>query len=113
MYVLVPPRFETIPRDTAAMANTDVELKCTSSGIPTPAVTWFKNGDAVIPTDYFQVTEAGSLRILGLMAFDAGMYQCVATNAIGSAQTSVQLLVLTNGECRFKFVNRFGKFNVL
>jgi Immunoglobulin I-set domain len=75
-----------------------VELSCSASGVPAPTISWSKNGDAVIPSDYFQLVDGGNLRILGVMPSDAGMYQCIATNSIGSVLATVQLIVLSNGK---------------
>ena len=91
------PKIVAVPRDTAALVNSDVRLSCAAVGDPAPVVSWLKDGDAVIPSDYFQLVDGGSLRILGLVASDAGMYQCVAANAAGSVQATAQLVVLMNG----------------
>lgn len=93
------------PRDTAALINSDVRLTCAAVGDPSPVVSWLKDGDPVIPSDYFQLVDGGSLRILGVIASDAGMYQCMAGNTAGSTQATAQLVVLANGmhphDCNF------------
>ena len=38
-----------------------------------------------------------SLKILGLVSSDAGIYQCIATNTAGSVQAAAQLQVRTKG----------------
>jgi len=96
--LVVVPRIRIAPRDTAAPVNTDVELPCSASGVPAPSVTWVKGGDTVIPSDYFQLIDGGNLRILGVLATDAGMYQCIANNAVGNVQATAQLIVSSNGE---------------
>lgn len=68
------------------------------SGVPAPTVAWIKNGDAVIPSAYFQLVDGGSLRILGVLASDAGMYQCVATSTVGNVQATAQLVVTMSGQ---------------
>lgn len=95
---IVVPRIWTPPKDSAVPVNTDVELQCSASGVPAPSVTWVKNRDTVIPSDYFQLIDGGNLRILGVLASDAGMYQCIASNVVGNVQATAQLVVSSNGE---------------
>ncbi|XP_014877778.1 netrin receptor DCC-like isoform X1 [Poecilia latipinna] len=52
-----------------------------------------KNGEEVIPSDYFQIVDGTNLQILGLVKSDEGFYQCVAENSAGSAQAMAQLLL--------------------
>jgi len=52
----------------------------------------------VIPSDYFQIIDGKNLRILGLVASDEGMYQCMASNSVGTAQASAQLLIKQKGK---------------
>uniref|UniRef100_A0A8C0GNT6 DCC netrin 1 receptor n=1 Tax=Chelonoidis abingdonii TaxID=106734 RepID=A0A8C0GNT6_CHEAB len=71
----------------------DIEFECAVSGKPVPTVDWIKNGEVVIPSDYFQIVGGSNLRILGLVKSDEGFYQCVAENDAGNAQTSAQLII--------------------
>uniref|UniRef100_A0A670IWD5 DCC netrin 1 receptor n=1 Tax=Podarcis muralis TaxID=64176 RepID=A0A670IWD5_PODMU len=71
----------------------DIEFECSVSGKPIPTVQWIKNGEVVIPSDYFQIVGGSNLRILGLVKSDEGFYQCVAENDAGNAQTSAQLII--------------------
>jgi hypothetical protein len=82
----------------------DAELECDVAGSPKPIVTWFKNGDMVINSDYFQIIEGRNLRILGVVSTDAGMYQCFAENIVGSVQASARLIVTQPGMCNSNFL---------
>uniref|UniRef100_A0A7N6BTD5 DCC netrin 1 receptor n=1 Tax=Anabas testudineus TaxID=64144 RepID=A0A7N6BTD5_ANATE len=90
--VLVPPQFLNYPTNTYAYESTDIELECAVTGNPPPTVRWMKNGEEVIPSDYFQIVDGSNLQILGLVKSDEGFYQCVAENSAGSSQAMAQLL---------------------
>ncbi|XP_053264790.1 netrin receptor DCC isoform X4 [Podarcis raffonei] len=91
--VLVPPWFINHPSNLYAYESMDIEFECSVSGKPIPTVQWIKNGEVVIPSDYFQIVGGSNLRILGLVKSDEGFYQCVAENDAGNAQTSAQLII--------------------
>ncbi|XP_041356167.1 neogenin-like isoform X3 [Gigantopelta aegis] len=92
--VLVPPKFEKRPANVFAHTNSDVMFECDVSGHPPPIISWFKNGDVVIPSDYFQITDGKNLKILGLVNSDEGIYQCFGSNELGNVQASAQLVIL-------------------
>ncbi|XP_067557562.1 netrin receptor DCC-like [Pseudorca crassidens] len=89
----IPPWFLNHPSNLYAYESMDIEFECTVSGKPVPTVNWMKNGDVVIPSDYFQIVGGSNLRILGVVKSDEGFYQCVGENEAGNAQTSAQLIV--------------------
>uniref|UniRef100_A0A3P9LN78 DCC netrin 1 receptor n=1 Tax=Oryzias latipes TaxID=8090 RepID=A0A3P9LN78_ORYLA len=91
--VLVPPQFLNYPTNTYAYESTDIELECAVTGNPLPTIRWMKNGEEVIPSDYFQIVDGSNLQILGLVKSDEGFYQCVAENSAGSSQAMAQLLL--------------------
>ncbi|WKX89973.1 hypothetical protein Q1695_009091 [Nippostrongylus brasiliensis] len=92
VHIASEPRITRRPQNKVALETADVEFECASSGNPRPTVSWFKNGEAIIASDYF-VIEPARLRILGLVKADQGVYQCMADNEAGSDQASAQLLV--------------------
>lgn len=51
----VPPQFLNYPTNTYAYESTDIELECAVTGNPPPTIRWMKNGEEVIPSDYFQI----------------------------------------------------------
>lgn len=56
----VPPQFLNYPTNTYAYESTDIELECAVTGNPPPTVRWMKNGEKVIPSDYFQIVVSHS-----------------------------------------------------
>ncbi|XGW22586.1 hypothetical protein V3C99_005086 [Haemonchus contortus] len=90
--IVAVPRLTVRPQSKVGIETTDIEMECSSSGSPSPTISWFKNGEAIITSDYF-VIEPTRLRILGLVKADQGVYQCVAENEAGSDQAVAQLLV--------------------
>ncbi|XP_064163524.1 netrin receptor DCC isoform X1 [Anguilla rostrata] len=91
--VLVPPQFLNYPSNLYAYETTDIEMECEVTGKPSPTVRWVKNGEVVIPSDYFQILGGSNLQILGLVKSDEGFYQCVAENDAGNAQAMAQLIL--------------------
>jgi len=78
--------------------NSDHEFVCDVYARPLPTIYWLKNGVNVTVTDYVQVVNSRTLRILGLLPSDAGMYQCMAVaGEIGSLQAAAQLVIETSG----------------
>lgn len=79
----------------------DLELGCQVYGKPEPKIQWLKNGELITVNDYLQFTNGYNLKILGLMEMDAGIFQCVASNAAGNIQTAARLTVLRAGNIQY------------
>uniref|UniRef100_M4A7E8 Neogenin 1b n=1 Tax=Xiphophorus maculatus TaxID=8083 RepID=M4A7E8_XIPMA len=95
--VQVPPQFVKRPTNIYAHESMDIVFECEVSGSPAPTVKWVKNGDAVIPSDYFKIIKEHNLQVLGLVKSDEGFYQCLAENDAGNIQSSAQLIILDHG----------------
>ncbi|XP_040320111.1 basement membrane-specific heparan sulfate proteoglycan core protein isoform X10 [Herpailurus yagouaroundi] len=67
-----------------------VEFECLALGDPKPQVTWSKVGGRLRPGI---VQSGGIVRIAHVELADAGQYRCTATNAAGTTQSHVLLLV--------------------
>jgi hypothetical protein len=59
LQVLVPPAFTRRPTHYEAAEKEDILLECEATGVPAPEVTWYKNGDLIIQSEYFQVEKTG------------------------------------------------------
>ncbi|XP_067312783.1 neogenin 1a [Pseudorasbora parva] len=88
------PQFLKKPSHMYAHEATDVIFECEVTGSPAPTIKWVKNGDAVIPSDYFKIIKEHNLQVLGLVKSDEGFYQCLAENDVGNVQSSAQLIIL-------------------
>lgn len=71
-----------------------VEFECLALGDPKPQVTWSKVGGRMRPG---AVQNGGIVRIAHVEMADAGQYRCTATNAAGTTQSHVLLLVQGEG----------------
>ncbi|XP_076781637.1 neogenin isoform X11 [Arvicanthis niloticus] len=92
--VQVPPEFLKQPANIYAHESMDIVFECEVTGKPTPTVKWVKNGDVVIPSDYFKIVKEHNLQVLGLVKSDEGFYQCIAENDAGDTQAGAQLIIL-------------------
>ena len=72
-----------------------VEFECLALGDPKPQVTWSKVGGRLRPGI---VQSGGIVRIARVELADAGQYRCTATNAAGTTQSHVLLLVQGEGQ---------------
>ncbi|XP_030881744.1 neogenin [Leptonychotes weddellii] len=92
--VQAQPEFLKQPTNIYAHESMDIAFECEVTGKPTPTVKWVKNGDMVIPSDYFKIVKEHNLQVLGLVKSDEGFYQCIAENDVGNAQAGAQLIIL-------------------
>lgn len=77
------------PVNTVHFAGGNVSLQCSASGIPTPTITWFKNGAEMLASgDRLTVnsiqtpdTAVSTLVIQGLLISDDADYQCEANSS--------------------------------
>ncbi|XP_068547343.1 hemicentin-1 isoform X4 [Anas acuta] len=92
--VHVPPKIQRGPRVMKVQAGHRVDIPCSAQGIPPPTVTWFRGRSAVL-IDGRQFTRGldGALSISNIQLPDAGIYKCVASNAVGSDTSEITLQV--------------------
>ncbi|XP_077188775.1 hemicentin-1 isoform X2 [Paroedura picta] len=92
--VHVPPAIKsTGPSERSVVLHKPVKLQCISNGIPTPSITWLKDGRPVnTARENIRLESSGRiLQIARALVEDAGRYTCVATNAAGEAQQHIRL----------------------
>nr|XP_060483545.1 hemicentin-2-like [Panthera onca] len=87
------PVFRVEPRDVTARSGDDVALQCQASGEPVPTVEWLRAGQPVRAGRRLQTLPDGGLWLQRVEAQDAGIYECVAHNLLGSATARAVLAV--------------------
>ncbi|KAK9512348.1 hypothetical protein O3M35_000794 [Rhynocoris fuscipes] len=90
--VQVGPAVNKGPSDAVVEENNDTELNCEASGAPTPNITWLLNGESV-DNDSHISPQGGKLLIKKIQKRHAGIYQCFATNAVGTTYGSGMIQV--------------------
>uniref|UniRef100_A0A8C3PW12 Hemicentin 1 n=1 Tax=Chrysolophus pictus TaxID=9089 RepID=A0A8C3PW12_CHRPC len=94
--VHVAPTIQSSPQTTVVHLNASAVLDCSAEGVPTPRITWRKDGAVFNGNNTrYSILEDGSLQIHSARVTDTGRYMCMATNAAGTArkQTDLQVLV--------------------
>nr|XP_005290755.1 hemicentin-1 isoform X1 [Chrysemys picta bellii] len=94
--VHVPPTIKsTGPSERAVAVYKPMTLQCVANGIPSPSITWLKDGQPVnTARGNIRLESSGRiLQIAKALLEDAGRYTCVATNAAGEAQQHIRLHV--------------------
>ncbi|XP_058997342.1 hemicentin-2 [Mustela lutreola] len=87
------PVFRVEPQDVTARAGEDVALQCQASGEPVPTVEWLRAGQPLRASRRLRTLPDGSLWLQRVEARDAGAYECVAHNLLGSATARAVLAV--------------------
>ncbi|KAJ1172187.1 hypothetical protein NDU88_004037, partial [Pleurodeles waltl] len=94
--VHAPPTIKsTEPSERSVVLHKSTILQCIASGIPSPSITWLKDGRPVNTAEgHIGLESSGRiLKIAKALLEDAARYTCVATNAAGEAQQHIQLHV--------------------
>ncbi|XP_033937393.1 hemicentin-1 [Pseudochaenichthys georgianus] len=84
--VLDPPHINGsgVPAEVSVVVNNVLELQCEASGIPTPSLTWLKDGRPLPQTDSVRLLRGGEvLRVASAQLEDTGRYSCLANSPAG------------------------------
>lgn len=91
------PHFLQAPGDLTVQEGKLCRMDCKVSGLPTPDLSWQLDGKPIRPDSAHKmlVRENGvhSLIIEPVLARDAGIYTCIATNRAGQNSFSLELVV--------------------
>ena len=86
------PVFTKVPQPHAApVQHTTFQVSCQAEGFPRPTVTWSRVG-MPLPAGRVEVNQ-GTLTIKNLTDADSGLYDCVATNIMGTKKTRTNVAV--------------------
>jgi len=89
--------------NVTAASNTTITIRCPVSGVPTPAVTWQKDGVQIIGGDKFSMTDDNSLVINDAEIKHSAKYSCITQNEFGKDEASSTVRII--GECCFLCIN--------
>ena len=94
IFTKVPPSLAT-PKQLSTFRQT-----CQAEGFPLPKLSWNRSG-MPLPVGKTEVKE-GNLTIRNLSPADSGLYECVATNNMGTKKTRINMVVQQLGLYFFK-----------
>ena len=78
----------TIGDNATALTNTSITIQCPTSGVPTPIVTWTKDGEQIPNDGRYTVQDDGSLLVNDAGEKDSTRYTCITGNVAGKASAS-------------------------
>ncbi|XP_017276034.1 hemicentin-1 isoform X1 [Kryptolebias marmoratus] len=84
--VLDPPRIKSSGsiKEVSVVVNNVLELECEATGIPTPTLTWLKDGRPLPETSNQRLLRGGEvLRIASTQLENTGRYSCLANSPAG------------------------------
>uniref|UniRef100_A0A182SW04 Uncharacterized protein n=1 Tax=Anopheles maculatus TaxID=74869 RepID=A0A182SW04_9DIPT len=86
--IILGPTNQTLP------AKSTVSMVCNAVGNPNPFISWYLDGNPVVPSERINVTENGTLLLRDLeKSTDQGLYTCVASSRSGKSTWSAFLRV--------------------
>ena len=103
--VTVPQRGKEIPvgdgspvtmnigDNVTAASNTTIFIRCPVSGVPTPSVTWTKDGKKVVESKKLYIGSENMLVIRGAENEDSAKYSCITENEFGRETISSTVVI--------------------
>ncbi|XP_076093735.1 hemicentin-1-like isoform X1 [Mytilus galloprovincialis] len=88
--VHVPPYVDTTaasPDHMTPIQNTPLVINCPISGVPTPNITWYKDGEVISSSYHVTISANGRrLTVTDTQVDDSGSYKCVGENTAGKEE---------------------------
>ncbi|XP_041650583.1 immunoglobulin superfamily DCC subclass member 4 isoform X1 [Cheilinus undulatus] len=94
LHVPAPPVILQPPETASLSRGNTARFVCNSSGEPPPVLHWLKDGQPIKPFRRVKSQSPGVLLINQLALEDAGYYQCIADNGLGTACATAKLTVI-------------------
>ncbi|KAM9817379.1 immunoglobulin superfamily DCC subclass member 4 [Neosynchiropus ocellatus] len=94
LHVSSPPVILQPPETVSLSRGNTARFVCNSSGEPPPVLHWLKNGQPIKSFRRVKSQNPGVLLINQLALEDAGYYQCIAENSLGTACATARLTVI-------------------
>lgn len=84
---------------TAAL-NTTITVKCPVSGVPTPSVSWFKDGSPISQGERLSLTSNSSLVVNRAEMDDSAKYTCSVQSVFGKEDLSTTMTIIGKIHCK-------------
>ena len=95
--------------NVTAASNTTITFRCPVSGVPTPSVTWHKDGTQIFEQDRVTfIADNNSLVIEAAKVVDSAKYTCRVQSVFGMDEVSSQVTIMGNLIVQLKFVGSPG-----
>nr|XP_023016837.1 Down syndrome cell adhesion molecule-like protein Dscam2 isoform X6 [Leptinotarsa decemlineata] len=96
-----PPQIRHAFNEETVQPGNSVFMKCIASGNPTPEITWELYGRRLSNNDVYQIGQyvtvngdvVSHLNITAIHTNDGGLYKCIASSKVGSADHSARINV--------------------
>lgn len=92
----MPPQIMQKPRSSKIVEGSDAVFTAQVGANPAPRMTWFKNGQRLVPSDKHQITysnQQASLKVSNTSSADSGHYTLLAENPQGVVVSSAVLAI--------------------
>ena len=84
----------SIGDNLTALTNTSITIQCPTSGVPTPTVTWTKDGEEILNDGRYRIQDDGTLLINEALEEDSARYACIADSVIGKDSASSMVKIV-------------------
>ncbi|XP_056628956.1 hemicentin-1 isoform X2 [Triplophysa dalaica] len=94
--VYVGPSISPGPYNVTVVMSQRAVLSCESTGIPTPKVSWKRNGTPLnvdLQSGAYRLMSSGSLIITSPIDEDEGYFECTVTNEVGQERRVIEVIL--------------------